>query len=237
MSSAPKAGQSVKKMRKRLSSYAAIAAAAGTATATNCEASIVVHDLGDVTGFALDVDIDGGAAGGPGLVAGADVFLRGDSYYGVTTLSAQTTSGGGVASEFLDLYFGEKAFALQLSPSTNVGPEIEFSDDAILTQDIKGFFSYGNWDSPTRGFLGVQFLIGADIHFGWIDLSINDDWSLTAHRAAYNDVPGEPVHVEDPAPSGAVPEPASGIVWLTTLAAGATGVHAFRKRVADQQAA
>ena len=236
MSSTPKMRKSVKKMQKRLSSYAAMAAAA-TATATNCEASIVVYDI-NVTSpevspglFALDVDIDGGMAG---LMLPGDVDVYLQSTVGFTAF-ANTPSDGGVAYGGL---IGPKA--LQLSPSTDVGsPDLDFNSNALLSESAYTPsipFNLGYWGVPDRGFLGVQFLIGGDTHFGWVDLSINGDWSLTVNRVAYNDVPGESVHVEGTA-GGAVPEPASGMVWLTMLAAGATGVCAFRKRLADQQAA
>lgn len=77
----------------------------------------------------------------------------------------------------------------------------------------------------TRGFLGVQFQIGGNTHFGWVDLEV--DAILGATRIygwAYESFADTQIKVG--ATSTAVPEPGT----LATLALGAAGVLAWRRR-------
>jgi len=47
----------------------------------------------------------------------------------------------------------------------------------------------GNWPPPTSGFIGVRFLIGADVHFGWIQLSVNSATEVVVEAFGYDDTP------------------------------------------------
>jgi hypothetical protein len=82
----------------------------------------------------------------------------------------------------------------------------------------------GLWvERELTAYMGAQFLIGADVHYGWV--RIRTPWApitggiLEAY--AYNTVPGEPIL------AGAVPEPS--IIALSVLS-GLVLVVCFRRR-------
>jgi hypothetical protein len=79
------------------------------------------------------------------------------------------------------------------------------------------------WSPGDTGYLGLTFAIGPAAHFGWADLTIHPDQSMTLHRIAYDDEPRAAIgagHVD------VIPEPAH----LGLLALGAAGVAALRRR-------
>ncbi|MDP0499895.1 MAG: hypothetical protein Q7P63_07310 [Verrucomicrobiota bacterium JB022] len=51
--------------------------------------------------------------------------------------------------------------------------------------------SYGNWNGYGRGAIGVSFPIAGEIHYGFIDITMNPDETITLHGYAYNSVAGE----------------------------------------------
>lgn len=51
--------------------------------------------------------------------------------------------------------------------------------------------SYGNWEGESNKFIGVRFDISGNTHFGWVRLSVPNDYSsVTIHDYAYEDVAG-----------------------------------------------
>ncbi len=87
-----------------------------------------------------------------------------------------------------------------LPAGSSVGPSSDFIGGASFTA-LSG--SFGNWISgtPLRGGLGVKFANGADIHYGFIDITQQTDGTITLHGYAYNSVPDEAIT------TFAVPEP------------------------------
>ncbi len=71
-----------------------------------------------------------------------------------------------------------------------------------------------------RGFVGINFLIDDETHYGWADLQVNDDVTFTLYSFAYEDVAGQAIT------AGAVPEPST----VALLLAGAAGVGAMMRR-------
>jgi hypothetical protein len=95
------------------------------------------------------------------------------------------------------------------------------------------FFPSGNFQvSDGPGFIGVQFQIGANTHYGYVGFEgtgaeSNDSGHIFA--LGYEDQPNTAIQAGAGIPPGgasAVPEPAS----LTMLAAGAAGVARYRRR-------
>lgn len=68
-----------------------------------------------------------------------------------------------------------------------------------------GFF-VGN-----RGYIGVEFLIENQIHYGWIDLDNYSWWQSEIHGWAYESEPGKPII------AGAIPEPSTLLLACATL--------------------
>ena len=81
------------------------------------------------------------------------------------------------------------------------------NSSAIISSGAGGFFnngfgggfqslnygncSFGNWCTVTDGFIGLRFQIGANIHYGWVRLDVNQAGSVwTVKDYAYEDIAG-----------------------------------------------
>jgi hypothetical protein len=91
------------------------------------------------------------------------------------------------------------------------------------------FYDFGQ----QPGFLGFAFDPGGGLRYGWAKLQFDEDGynsSLTISEWAYEDEPGEAIHV------GSVPAPPAAVAGLTMLAMGAAGVRAHRRSRRDMAA-
>ena len=80
------------------------------------------------------------------------------------------------------------------------------------------------WGPATTGFLGLEFMIGTDLHFGWANITVNPDASVTLNALGHESVPNAAAHAELPARG--VPDQGSSLALLAT---GAAGLLAFRR--------
>lgn len=88
------------------------------------------------------------------------------------------------------------------------------------------FYDFGQ----EPGFLGFAFDPGGGLHYGWAKLQFDEDGynsSLTISEWAYEDEPGEAIHV------GNIPAPPAAAAGLTLLAMGAAGLRAQRRKRHD----
>lgn len=65
-----------------------------------------------------------------------------------------------------------------------------------------------------RGYIGIEFRIDGQIHYGWIDLSNSTWWQSEIHGWAYESEPGKPII------AGAVPEPSAACLAAMALVGG-----------------
>lgn len=93
--------------------------------------------------------------------------------------------------------------------------------------------SFGNWAAGGRGFLGLTLRdpTGAstnDIFYGFADITVNKDYSITLNAFAYENVRNAPIT----AALSAVPEPASAALMALGLAGvlGCSGAAGSRRR-------
>ncbi len=94
----------------------------------------------------------------------------------------------------------------------------------ILSSTVGAVGAYGPF-AGLDGYLGIRFLIGSELHYGWIHLNcvFSGPYQPAAGRItewAYNTVPGQPITV------GAVPEPST---WAL-VSLGALCLWRFRRR-------
>jgi hypothetical protein len=195
---------------------AAIAAGGGTPV----EASVIVHDPSDVTissGGAVFFRMQTGAVSTNTIPSAQFVLFR--AGYALFGGAAGTSTG------LLGSTSGGFGLAYRLGNSASIGPSASaFAPLALLAGLLPGGTAYGNWLPAGRGFLGLRFLIGGSPHFGWADITVYPDLSLTFHRFAYEDVADQPIY--------ASPEPHP----VALVALGAAGLAAFRRcRMAREQ--
>ena len=84
-----------------------------------------------------------------------------------------------------------------------------------------------DWAPGDQGFMGIRFDNGNGFNYGWVDITMNADESVTVNRWALEDQPDTPAITG----GGAVPEPGTGAL-LALLAMGATGLRRRRQSAA-----
>ena len=166
----------------------------------------------------------------PGMIGGVPVDIPGDTF---RVIAGNGPLGGN--------------FVTQGTPGNNpiergtiIGPggRNDFAPSNILFDAFQliappiFFDDSGNWataqDGFIRGFLGLQFTIDGNTHFGWVDLAISGSGAdgsdqpntLTLFRAGYQDIPNTPL------PAGIIPLPPS----ILLLVSGFVAVVFMRRR-------
>jgi hypothetical protein len=97
-----------------------------------------------------------------------------------------------------------------------IGPATGFQSQGAGFPDIGPLFGNGE---VGRGFLGLTIrdpggATAADVFYGFADVTINADWSLTLNAFAYENVRGQAITTF----TSPVPEPASGAAFALGLA-------------------
>jgi hypothetical protein len=160
-----------------------------------------------------------------GTFAGADfrIFTGGPIPFGPFASISGLTANNGIAGH-QDEFFK----ASNLSPSHFVGPTDTFHGSAVIASD------FGPFSAGQTGFLGLKFEIGADIHYGWANITVgNADYpNVTLNALGYETDADTPAHVEEPSSNPSVPDQGS---TLALMAIGATGLALLRSRVRPAQ--
>jgi hypothetical protein len=210
----------------RLVTY--LAAAGATVVGTQAASAALVSRTIDVTVFEDDylLDVDGDTT--PDFV-----FVHESDIEGQTANVAGTNANNQVAVKDESVSLEPKAE--RLGPGAYVP-----TSDMYVGAKIADSNMPDDWEGSS-GFLGIQFETEAGIHYGFIEMSVEQgtgviipssigplaDQPLAIHlqSVTYDDTPGVGVTVPG-GPAGAVPEP----VGLGSLAMGAAGVAALRRR-------
>lgn len=90
-----------------------------------------------------------------------------------------------------------------------------------------GFVQYGNWNVPTvatSGYVGFRFGTAGNFQYGWADIAVNSDYSITLRGFAFETVPNTAIA------AGAIPEPATSALLLLGLGAGGLATYRARRR-------
>jgi hypothetical protein len=94
----------------------------------------------------------------------------------------------------------------------------------------RGYNSFGQWFNTQHRYLGLRFMIGAEIHYGWARFTVtqqNFQIKATLTGYAYETTPNKPIITgETKGPDVITLEP----VTLGRLAQGASGISAWREK-------
>lgn len=186
---------------KKLAGYSAMAAgfmACGTAA----DAQIVYVDITDVTldlGFYIPLDLDLGGADDFILQVSSNTAGNWTFVNGFGNLS--TLSAGGPNNAMV----GYDGSIFPYASALESGSAIDAADDFITNSLNYAFFAsiysgitYGPWADETDKYLGLQFEIDGELHYGWIRLDVTvGPVSLTIKDWAYNSTPNEMIIAGD----------------------------------------
>lgn len=226
---------------RRLALYG-VAAGATLVAASSAKADIISLDLTGlptadrtssytgITGIAslyFDVNASNAAAAvAHNPFVGADFRIINRSYSGVPPYSGFGRNArvkGTMLSNGVAVEGANQAMAFMVS--NFVQPGGNFVNSAFVAGSYKG--NPGGLPAGTTAYLGLRFLIGADTHVGWVNLTVNNDLTLTLNALGYETDPNAPAHVEAPGGQASVPDSGN---TLFLLAMGAVGLIALRSR-------
>ncbi len=218
----PPAPKSIPSLEKRLSAYALTATAAGfgmTLTAVNAEARVVYTPADKVLtsgSFTLP------AGNTPGWT-----FLNGFHSQSLSFDNLSVRPLNGAAVSFANGY------AQALPAGASIGPNgvfetkvarmerVTFLSDSSLTQ------AYGPCANVSNRYVGLRFLVGGKMHYGWARFSVVNSGSLTSGvhiKATFTGYAIETVP-ERPIQAGATSDPeATNSRSLGCLALGCAGI-------------
>ena len=215
---------------KRLALYGVAAGAALAAGASQSDAALITLDLTGVSlslrttpfngSLYFDVNAASAAAAvGTASFAGADFFLT--NTHAGTSKARINATGSAVNGIAILASSAPKArqFADSQSVSAGQGP---FGPASVKIGSRANSNTYGLAPGSST-YLGLHFAIApADTHYGWANITLNNDYTVTLNSLGYESVVETAAHVEP----AAVPEPST----IVLLALGAVGVAAFRNR-------
>jgi len=134
-------------------------------------------------------------------------------------------------------------YAAPLSQGASIGPAQVFTKGKRLNLARTAGFDYnsvysrkifGPWEDVQNRFLGVEFMISGQTHYGWIRLTVNANTRLptaTLTGYAYETVAGQSIQAGQlvDEPSAKVQSPPAATLSLGTLAMGYQGLPLWRR--------
>lgn len=172
-----------KKTTQKLAAYSALAAGVMAVNGT-ANAQITYVDINpDETYTAdhqLDIDLNADAVNDFTIWIGADAANR-------NAVRVQPGTGNEVLGSVSGNFFYPFAMDLNqpVGPSTTVWNGTMNGGYMTMAWVYVAGGSYGNWLNATDKYLGVRFLVGTNVHYGWIRFSIS--CSTTGVSCTYKD--------------------------------------------------
>ena len=105
-----------------------------------------------------------------------------------------------------------------------------FVPNNVFTSLASNFGAVGQWNALGSDFLGLSFQDGSQTDYGWAEITVNPDYTVTLDAVAYDDS-GNAILAGDVPASSSTPEPNS----LLLMALGATGLAAYRRKLAAKR--
>ncbi len=205
--------------------------ASATFAGTHAAAAVVYTDATATIPFnAGTISLDlGDGFGGQGAIStsealpGHDFSLNYSASDPAKPQIVASASDGAISSFGSPVTNNARQFA---SDATIDASLFNSSTTSTVIYDPNSSTGISEWQPGETGYLAVKFVTGgSDTHYGWIDLTLGNDQSLTVNGFAYESTGGQAIV------AGAVPEPATaGLV--TALLAGSAALYRRRQKTA-----
>jgi hypothetical protein len=176
-------------LNKKIKSYSALAGSIALMS-SQADAQIVYTDINPdstttIPGTAFNLDLDNG-----GVI---------DFTFNLVFGTATTTSQGvGITAAGTNAVAGSIVGSYTYPLALNNGDTIKstFQFNTGTSQSMASYFgssySYGNWIGVSDKFIGLQFYIGSQLHYGWARLDVSATANqFTIKDYAYNATPND----------------------------------------------
>lgn len=178
----------------KLAAYSAMAGAF-VAVSSDANAAVVYTDIEDVDvalGEAYELDMDNDGYTDFLMVAASNTAGTWTYAYVIGNLEAY---GYGGPDNMIIGYTGAYLpYGSALASGDAIGEDAGFISNAInygVLASIFGGATYGPFANTTDAYLGVQFAIDGDVHYGWVRLDVSvGPVEFTVKDYAYDDVAG-----------------------------------------------
>lgn len=167
--------------------------------------SVAIAGIADASGQIVYTDIDDLVIGVGGLGDAFELDLNDDGTPDVSLdqfefggnpliqANADITPGNGIAT-FESLGYN---YASNLAAGTLVDSNLSFNTGGTMNYASCAYAAQQWCGTITDGYLGIEFTVGADTHFGWIRLDADGPNSMTLKDYAFDATPGTPIEVGD----------------------------------------
>jgi len=217
-------------VEKRLAGYGTMSVAVAAALVPNANAAPIIYYPADVTtpvGGALYFNVVNGSTNTePGSLG---IPMPGESpgefalfnEVGVTLQKAFVFgSSNNKFAVSQSLGGGSNSSAARLTFDTKIGQELNFANFfSSLASNRPASVQAGHWNALGTDYLGLEFEIGSQTDYGWAQITVNSNYTITLDGVAYNNSGGS-------IGAGETPEPNS----LLLMALGAAGLAAYRRK-------
>lgn len=193
---------------QKLTAYSAMAAAI-MAHGYDVNAEVVYTDFEDVTlevGDAYDLDLDGDGV--------LDFNFAVDSKTGpYGTWSYGTAFGiGGTQNQVIGYTGTYYNYGSNLNAGDEIGPDGPWISDAVLASNFYDY-PFGAFPGAGEGYIGVQFEISGNLHYGWVRLEADiNDLFITLMDMAYENVAETAIEAGATTSPVAIPEISASLV-------------------------
>lgn len=197
---------------QKLTAYSAMAAAI-MAHGYDVNAEVVYTDFEDVTlevGDAYDLDLDGDGVLDFDFAVSSVTGPYGTWSFG--TAFGMFPGGGGSNNQVIGYTGTYYNYGSNLNAGDEIGPDGPWVSDAVLASNFYDN-TFGDFPGAGEGYIGVQFEISGNLHYGWIRLEADiNDLFITLMDMAYENVAETPIDAGATTTPTAIPEISSSLV-------------------------
>lgn len=214
----------------RLTAYSAMAAAL-TAVTADANAEVIYTDIEDETievGGAFDIDIDGDGTIDFQFAASFTSSTGGSIWsFGTGFGFRSASSVGNSSNQFCGSVGAYYNYGSALEEGALIGPDgpwlnyPSLSNHAVLASNFFGV-TYGNFPGEGEMYLGFQFTVKGNLHYGWMRVEADiDPVYMTIFDYAYEAIPDQPIEAGSQV----------SLVDVEELAAGVANIYSFNATV------